>query len=91
MTLTLSYDVTATTIVLGALAARDWRPMHHDYDFSRSAWKFHYVERNRLVNVLTHYDARTLALLFFEEEQIGEATGKRQRQDVSLIPMIISR
>ncbi|MBK5287742.1 MAG: hypothetical protein JJE46_04665 [Acidimicrobiia bacterium] len=30
----LSYDVTATTIVLGALAARDWRPMHHDYDFA---------------------------------------------------------
>jgi GT2 family glycosyltransferase len=37
--------------------------MHHDYDFSRSARKFHYVERNRLVNILTHYDARTLALL----------------------------
>jgi acyl dehydratase len=31
---TLRYDVTATTIVLGALAARDWRPMHHDYDFA---------------------------------------------------------
>jgi len=30
----LSYPVTATTIVLGALAARDWRPMHHDYDFA---------------------------------------------------------
>ena len=30
----LSYDVTATTIVLGALASRDWRPMHHDYDFA---------------------------------------------------------
>ena len=30
----LSYDVSATTIVLGALAARDWRPMHHDYDFA---------------------------------------------------------
>jgi len=30
----LSYDVTATTIVLGALAARDWRPMHHDHDFA---------------------------------------------------------
>ena len=28
------YDVTATTIVLGALAARDWRPMHHDHDFA---------------------------------------------------------
>jgi acyl dehydratase len=31
---TLSYDVTATTVVLGALASRDWRPMHHDYDFA---------------------------------------------------------
>lgn len=30
----LEYDVTATTIVLGALAARDWRPMHHDHDFA---------------------------------------------------------
>jgi acyl dehydratase len=31
---TLAYDVSATTIVLGALAARDWRPMHHDHDFA---------------------------------------------------------
>lgn len=30
----LSVDVTATTIVLGAMASRDWRPMHHDYDFA---------------------------------------------------------
>ena len=30
----LRYDVTATTVVLGALAARDWRPMHHDHDFA---------------------------------------------------------
>lgn len=34
----LSHDVTATTVVLGALATRDWRPMHHDRDFA--------VERN---------------------------------------------
>lgn len=31
---TLTHPVTATTVVLGALAARDWRPMHHDYDFA---------------------------------------------------------
>jgi acyl dehydratase len=31
---TLRYDVTATTVVLGALASRDWRPMHHDHDFA---------------------------------------------------------
>lgn len=30
----LVYDVTATTVVLGALASRDWRPMHHDYRFA---------------------------------------------------------
>jgi acyl dehydratase len=30
----LPYDVTATTVVLGALATRDWRPMHHDKDFA---------------------------------------------------------
>jgi hypothetical protein len=30
----LSYEVSATTIVLGALASRDWRPMHHDHDFA---------------------------------------------------------
>jgi acyl dehydratase len=30
----LTYDVTATTVVLGALASRDWRPMHHDRDFA---------------------------------------------------------
>jgi acyl dehydratase len=34
----LHYDVSATTVVLGALATRDWRPMHHDKDFA--------VERN---------------------------------------------
>jgi len=31
---TLNYKVTATTVVLGALATRDWRPMHHDKDFA---------------------------------------------------------
>jgi hypothetical protein len=30
----LECDVTATTVVLGALASRDWRPMHHDKDFA---------------------------------------------------------
>ncbi len=34
----LAYDVTATTVILGALATRDWRPMHHDKDFA--------IERN---------------------------------------------
>jgi hypothetical protein len=30
----LRHDVTATTVVLGALASRDGRPMHHDHDFA---------------------------------------------------------
>lgn len=30
----LTYEVSATTVVLGALATRDWRPMHHDRDFA---------------------------------------------------------
>lgn len=30
----LRYPVTATTVVLGAMATRDWRPMHHDHHFA---------------------------------------------------------
>jgi hypothetical protein len=30
----LRHDVTAATVVLGAMASRDWRPMHHDHDFA---------------------------------------------------------
>jgi len=39
----LAIDVTATTVVLGALASRDFRPMHHDKDFA--------VERNGVRNI----------------------------------------
>ncbi len=39
----LSYEVSATTVVLGALATRDWRPMHHDKDFA--------VERNGIQDI----------------------------------------
>ena len=31
---TLRHEVTSTTIVLGAFAGRDFRPMHHDYHFA---------------------------------------------------------
>jgi len=37
--------------------------MHHEYDFTRSAEKFYLVERNRWINLVTHYRAPTLALL----------------------------
>lgn len=30
----IAHRVTTTTVVLGALASRDWRPMHHDRDFA---------------------------------------------------------
>jgi acyl dehydratase len=30
----LGVDVTPTTVVLGAIASRDWRPMHHDHRFA---------------------------------------------------------
>jgi acyl dehydratase len=39
----LSYDVTATTVVVGALATRDTRPQHHDFQFA--------TERNGVQNI----------------------------------------
>ena len=39
----LAVDVSATTVVLGAIASRDWRPMHHDKDFA--------VQRNGLKDI----------------------------------------
>ena len=40
---TLSVEVTPTTVVLGALASRDWRPMHHDFKFA--------TERNGVADI----------------------------------------
>jgi acyl dehydratase len=31
----LRHEVTATSVIIGALASRDWRPMHHDRDFAQ--------------------------------------------------------
>jgi len=39
----LVVEVTPTTVVLGALASRDWRPMHHDYKFA--------TERNGVADI----------------------------------------
>ncbi|HEX3822891.1 MAG TPA: hypothetical protein VHV79_00315 [Mycobacteriales bacterium] len=39
----LRYEVSATTIVVGALATRDSRPQHHDFQFA--------TERNGLKNI----------------------------------------
>ncbi len=37
--------------------------MYHDYGFERNAEKFYFIERNRLINLLTHYRLATLALI----------------------------
>ena len=55
----LAYDVTATTVVLGALASRDWRPMHHDHDFAvnRNGTQRHlheHAEPGGVVRALPH-------------------------------------
>ena len=39
----LAIEVTPTTVVLGAIASRDWRPMHHDYKFA--------TERNGVADI----------------------------------------
>jgi acyl dehydratase len=63
----LSYDVTATTVVLGALAARDWRPMHHDHDFA--------VNRNGTRDIFMN----TPNLAAWFERYITDWTGPRGR------------
>lgn len=37
--------------------------MYHEYEFQRGVGKFFFMERNRLINLLTHYRLRTLLLL----------------------------
>lgn len=63
----LAYDVTATTVVLGALATRDWRPMHHDYHFA--------VERNGVKDIFIN--APNQAAWF--ERYVTDWTGPRGR------------
>jgi acyl dehydratase len=63
----LSYDVTSTTIVLGALATRDWRPQHHDYHFA--------TERNGVQDIFM--SSPNQAAWF--ERYITDWTGPRAR------------
>lgn len=37
--------------------------MHHEYEFDHGSTKLFFIERNRLINLLTHYRWRTLLLL----------------------------
>ena len=63
----LSYPVTATTVVLGALATRDWRPQHHDYHFA--------TERNGVQDIFMN--APNQAAWF--ERYLTDWTGPRGR------------
>ncbi len=61
------HDVTATTVVLGALASRDWRPMHHDYRFA--------TERNGTRDIFLN----TPNQLAWFERAVTDWTGPRGR------------
>ena len=63
----LSIEVDVRTVVLGPLATRDWRPMHHDKDFA--------VERNgtRHIFINTPHNAA------YFERYITDWTGPRGR------------
>jgi acyl dehydratase len=63
----LSYDVTATTVVLGAFGGRDWRPMHHDHRFA--------VERNGVRDIFLN----TTAQAGFFERFVTDWTGPTGR------------
>jgi hypothetical protein len=63
----LSHDVTATTVVLGAFGGRDWRPMHHDHQFA--------VERNGVRDIFLN----TTAQAGFFERFVTDWTGPAGR------------
>jgi acyl dehydratase len=64
---TLRQPVSATTVVLGALAARDWRPMHHDHAFA--------VHRNGTRDIFLN----TPNLAHWFERYITDWTGPKGR------------
>ena len=63
----LTHDVTATTVVLGALASRDWRPMHHDFKFA--------TERNGVQDIFLN----TPNLAAWFERYVTDWTGPHGR------------
>ncbi len=63
----LRYDVTATTVVLGAIASRDWRPMHHDFKFA--------TERNGTQDIFLN----TPNLAAWFERYVTDWTGPKGR------------
>lgn len=63
----LSVDVTPTTVVLGALASRDWRPMHHDFHFA--------TERNGVQDIFLNTPNQAAWI----ERYVTDWTGPRGR------------
>jgi len=63
----LPVEVTATTVILGALATRDWRPMHHDKDFA--------INRNGVKDIFMN----TPNLAAWFERYITDWTGPKGR------------
>ncbi len=71
----LVHDVSVTDVVMGAMAARDWRPMHHDPAFAR--------ERNGVANVFLDTPTQQAWLERFLTDWTG-ATGRLGRLDLRM-------
>jgi acyl dehydratase len=63
----LRIEVNASTVILGALATRDWRPMHHDRDFA--------IHRNGVRDIFMN----TPNLAAWFERYVTDWTGPRGR------------
>jgi len=63
----LCVEVTPTTVVLGALASRDWRPMHHDYKFA--------TERNGVADIFLNTPNQAA----WFERYVTDWSGQRSR------------
>ncbi len=63
----LEKEVKPVTVVLGAMASRDWRPQHHDYKFA--------TERNGLDDIIMN----TLNLAAWFERYLTDWTGPKGR------------
>jgi acyl dehydratase len=63
----LTKEVAPVTVVLGAMASRDWRPQHHDYKFA--------TENNGLENIIMN----TPNLAAWFERYLTDWTGPKGR------------
>ena len=63
----LEKEVAPVTVVLGAMASRDWRPQHHDYKFA--------TERNGLDDIIMN----TPNLAAWFERYVTDWTGPKGR------------